>query len=156
MASDEAAAAARVSANKLATGGYSAVIRQNFARKIKVHDSFARIFQGSVFWPLSQLLTRHSRNLRGLLASAIAIAVVAAACGRTPSGGGTGNATSINGPAAPARGGELFVSIRTEPLSFSRFTQPDATTDLVSYLTQARLVRINRGSPTAGRAPTTV
>ena len=42
------------------------------------------------------------------------------------------------------RGGELLVSVRTEPRTFNRFAARDTSTDLVSLLTQARLVRINR------------
>ena len=38
----------------------------------------------------------------------------------------------------------MLVSVRTEPQSFSWFTQHDGTTDLVTFLTQARLVRANR------------
>ena len=41
------------------------------------------------------------------------------------------------------RGGELLVSVRTEPRSFNRHAARDTTTDLVSNLTQAKLVRIN-------------
>ena len=145
MASDEVPQLNKRPANNLAMSSYTAVIRRKFARKINVHDRFARTFDGSVFWPLSQLLTGHSRNLRGLLANALAVTCIGVACGRTPAPGGTGNATSTN-VAAPARGGELLVSIRTEPQSFSRFAHADATTDLVNYLTQARLVRINRNT----------
>ncbi len=42
-----------------------------------------------------------------------------------------------------ARGGDLIVSVRSEPQSFSWYTQHDSTTQLVGLLTQARLVRIN-------------
>lgn len=43
-----------------------------------------------------------------------------------------------------ARGGQLIGSIRSEPRSFNRFVARDQSSDLVSLLTQARLVRINR------------
>ena len=43
-----------------------------------------------------------------------------------------------------ARGGQLVGSIRSEPRSFNRYVARDQTSDLVSLLTQARLVRINR------------
>jgi peptide/nickel transport system substrate-binding protein len=45
---------------------------------------------------------------------------------------------------APARGGELVASLRSEPRSFNRLVARDSVTDLLSYLTQGRLLRINR------------
>jgi len=45
---------------------------------------------------------------------------------------------------AAANGGAAVVSIRTEPRSFNRLAARDTSTDLVSSLTQARLVRINK------------
>jgi peptide/nickel transport system substrate-binding protein len=42
------------------------------------------------------------------------------------------------------RGGELVVSVRTEPRTFTRLTARDTTTDLVASLLHAKLVRINR------------
>lgn len=42
------------------------------------------------------------------------------------------------------RGGNLVASIRTEPRSFNRLVARDTSTDLVSNLTQAKLVRINK------------
>ncbi len=41
-------------------------------------------------------------------------------------------------------GGELVVSIRAEPGSFNRFASRSQTTDLITTLTQAKLVRINK------------
>jgi peptide/nickel transport system substrate-binding protein len=76
----------------------------------------------------------------GCASAALAgLAFFAAACGSrsAPAGGGA---------SSPARGGELVVSVRTEPLSFSWFTQHDATTEVVTFLTQARLVRVNRAT----------
>ena len=100
---------------------------------------------------------------RNSVIAAIAIAIAAAAYAgfgapRSPrrprrAGAGAGGAT---------RGGELVASVRTEPRSFNRFVQRDSTTDLVSTLTQAKLVRINHVTQDvepwlaeAGRAPTT-
>ena len=51
--------------------------------------------------------------------------------------------------AALPHGGELLVSVRTEPRTFNRLAARDTSTDLVSLLTQARLVRINRVSQEA-------
>ena len=53
-------------------------------------------------------------------------------------------------PAAsgPTRGGELVATIRSEPSTYNRFTPAGASaaTDLVTFLTQARLVRVNRAT----------
>ncbi len=43
-----------------------------------------------------------------------------------------------------SHGGDLVVSVRTEPRTFNRLAARDTSTDLVSILTQAKLVRINR------------
>jgi peptide/nickel transport system substrate-binding protein len=45
---------------------------------------------------------------------------------------------------AARRGGEIAVSMRTEPRSFNRFVARDTGTALVGLLTQARLVRVNQ------------
>jgi peptide/nickel transport system substrate-binding protein len=81
---------------------------------------------------MSQLLAGHSRQLR-LLAAALLLA--AAGCRSTPPPGTRSEAR---------RGGELVVSIRTEPRNFARFGPREGTTELVALLTQAGLVRINR------------
>ena len=44
----------------------------------------------------------------------------------------------------PVAGGQLVVSVRTEPQSFNRLARRDSSSDLVSSLINARLVRINR------------
>jgi peptide/nickel transport system substrate-binding protein len=44
------------------------------------------------------------------------------------------------------RGGSLIASIRTEPGSFNRYVHRDAGAELVSILTQAKLVRINKAT----------
>ena len=48
----------------------------------------------------------------------------------------------------PARGGELVATIRSEPATYNRYTGPGASaaTDVVTFLTQARLVRVNRST----------
>src|SRR5262245_12241023 len=87
-----------------------------------------------VCWPVS-------RTLGFLAVGFVAIALTAAGCGSDT----TRQAAPVSGAAnGPARGGELLVSVRTEPLSFSWYTQHDATTDVLTFLTQARLVRVNR------------
>ena len=73
------------------------------------------------------------RTLLLLLAGALV-----AACGGSPQPATNGS------PSTPTRGGQVIASVRTEPQSFSWYTQHDGTTDLVTFLTQARLVRVDR------------
>jgi peptide/nickel transport system substrate-binding protein len=71
-----------------------------------------------------------------LLAAAIAIL---SAC--------SGEPRPADSPAAgglPPRGGELVASLRSEPANYNRYFEASAATDLVTLLTQGRLVRINR------------
>jgi peptide/nickel transport system substrate-binding protein len=49
-----------------------------------------------------------------------------------------------SGQPATARGGDLVVSLRSDPQSFNWYTRHDASTYLVTLLTQAWLVRVNR------------
>lgn len=53
---------------------------------------------------------------------------------------------SDRGPESPAAatGGALSASFRSEPASYNRYVEATAATDLLSLLTQARLVRIDR------------
>jgi peptide/nickel transport system substrate-binding protein len=46
----------------------------------------------------------------------------------------------------PQRGGRLTVTQRSEPRSFNRLVSGSSVTDVVSHLTQAKLVRINRAT----------
>ena len=54
--------------------------------------------------------------------------------------------TSNSSKNVPQRGGTLVASIRTEPGSFNRYAKRDSGTELVSILTQAKLVRINKAT----------
>jgi peptide/nickel transport system substrate-binding protein len=81
---------------------------------------------------VSQLLTGHSRSIRLFVATLL---VAGAGCRATP--------TSNKGSAAQS-GGELRVSIRTEPRNFTRLEAREETTDLVALLIHASLIRINR------------
>jgi len=68
---------------------------------------------------------------------------VGAACsspGTSTTGGPATNGAALGVP----RGGNLVVSVRNEPRSFSRLAARETTTDLLSNLTQAKLVRINK------------
>ena len=77
---------------------------------------------------------------RTAITIALAMAVFAAGCGSTA------RSDSAAAKPIPVRGGELLVSIRTEPRSFNRHASRDTSTDLVSNLTQAKLVRIDQAT----------
>jgi peptide/nickel transport system substrate-binding protein len=88
-------------------------------------------------------LTRHTRSLRALVAIAGISAAVALGCGRT----GSSAPETKTAATRITRGGDLVVSMRTEPASFNRLAKSrDSSTTLVSTLTQAKLVRINQVS----------
>ncbi len=110
----------------------------NFARKIAGSSTVAHNFDRSGYWPAGQLLTRQPRYV----ALFIALATIGALA--------TCRSTKTSEPAASSaavpRGGELIVSVRTEPRSFNRHAARDTVTNLVSNLTQAKLVRINQAT----------
>jgi peptide/nickel transport system substrate-binding protein len=79
----------------------------------------------------------------GIIVIAVAVhAVLAAGCGPAE------KASVGTAGAVPARGGELLASVHTDPRTFNQFitTARDSTTHLVSTLTHATLVRLNRAS----------
>ena len=100
-------------------------------------------FDRSVFWPVGQLLTRHTRSL------AFFVAIVAlglpAAAGCRSNTSSEAAATRVNNHDVP-RGGELLVSVRSEPRSFNRHAARDTTTNLFTNLTQAKLIRVNQAT----------
>lgn len=55
-------------------------------------------------------------------------------------------AASATPEARPVRGGRLTVTQRSEPRSFNRLLSGSAATDVITHLTQAKLVRVNRTS----------
>jgi peptide/nickel transport system substrate-binding protein len=96
-------------------------------------------------------LTRQTRNL----AISLAIAAVVASGGACSSGRETppetGDLKVRPAPEADlkvrttsARGGDLIVSLRSDPQSFNWITRRDSSAYLVTLLTQAWLVRVNR------------
>ena len=61
----------------------------------------------------------------------------------------SGSRTEADGRAAgdsPARGGEIAASLRSEPGNYNRYFEALAANELVTLLTQARLVHINRAT----------
>jgi len=74
----------------------------------------------------------------GLLAAFVLVMRLGRDLGRDGVSGGGG------GPAA--RGGQIVASIRGEPRTFNRYVAQDQTSEALSLLLQARLVRINRAT----------
>lgn len=66
------------------------------------------------------------------------VAVAASAC--------RSSAPPESAMGAALRGGELLASIRTEPKTFNRYIARDSSTVLVTTLTHAQLVRLNRAT----------
>src|SRR6185436_19597851 len=58
--------------------------------------------------------------------------------GRSPQG--------TPGQAQARRGGQLVVSVRSDPRSFNRIALNSQSTELLSLFTQARLVRVNKAT----------
>ncbi len=92
-------------------------------------------------------MNRHPRTLLTLL-------LIAAIAGtgycvwrdlRAPLPGGPGPAARAT-DVAPARGGRLVSTLRSEPRSFNRLASANVVTELYSLLAQAKLVRINRAT----------
>jgi peptide/nickel transport system substrate-binding protein len=95
---------------------------------------------------MGQVLTGQIR--RFLLSAALAAIpiVAAAACRATTPPESTAAGGSTKGV---PRGGELLVSMRTDPRSINRHAARDTSSALVSNLTQAKLVRINQATQAA-------
>jgi len=79
-----------------------------------------------------------------LLGIVVTAAMLAAGFAIWRSPGSPGSATSS--AERPTRGGQLVASIRAVPRSFNRLIAREQTAELLSLLTQGRLVRINRST----------
>src|SRR5471032_1594327 len=116
---------------------------QNCTQKSKLGRFAAHSFDRAVSWPMGQLLTRHMRRPAIVVALAALCTGAAAGCrSDTPSEPATSAASNRDVP----RGGELLASVRSEPRSFNRHAARDTTTNLVSNLTQAKLVVVNQAT----------
>ena len=127
-----------MAANKLASCAAHARNQAILHAKTNSAAAFAHNSDRPSFWPFSQLSTGLSRRF-GVLAGCVALFVALAGCRAAPS------STERTG-SRPTRGGELLVSVRSEPASFNRHASRDSTTNLVNLLTQARLVRVNQAT----------
>lgn len=89
-----------------------------------------------IYWPTGSFLATPARRLAAALPIGLVL-LLGAACRNSP---------------APdpvlAAGGELVASFRSEPANYNRYFDQSAAAELMSLLTQARLVRINRATDT--------
>ena len=92
---------------------------------------------------MGQILTGLNRRLTVSVACVALCAFGASGCRSNSSSQSAATAVST-GPVP--RGGELLVSVRSEPRSFNRHAARDSTTNLVSRLTQASLIRVNQAT----------
>lgn len=58
----------------------------------------------------------------------------------------TGSSGESGASDRPARGGSLVASMRSEPAGYNRYVEPSAPADVLSLITHARLVRVNRAT----------
>lgn len=87
-----------------------------------------------------------TRTIRTLVLLTLVALVVAVALGRRASRQATPGAALA--PQTPARGGSLIASLRSEPASYNRYVDQSAAGELLSLLTQAPLVRVDRSTDT--------
>jgi peptide/nickel transport system substrate-binding protein len=88
---------------------------------------------------LAKIMTALPRKIAAILAL-LALATVGFFYGRSLRPGAAPSSSAT----VSARGGALVATLRGEPTSFNRYTTRGFPTQLVSLLTQARLIRINR------------
>ena len=103
----------------------------------------ARNFDRAIFWPVGQIFTRQTRRLAVSVAFAAIGIVAGAACGSKPS---PEPAAAVASTTGVPRGGELTASVRSEPRSFNRHAARDSVTELISNLTQGKLVHVNQAT----------
>jgi peptide/nickel transport system substrate-binding protein len=126
-------------ANKLAGRRDRIGPTDRVAQKITVDGPIAHDFDRPVSWPVGQFFIGHRRPVA--IFGAALLLLSCTACQRPQETRSTSGTTT-----RPTRGGAAVASIRTEPRSFSRLAARDTSTELVTLLTQARLVRINKVS----------
>ena len=83
-------------------------------------------------------------------AVAVFLGIAAVAAGITIARRPSRAVTAVTDPSAGAipRGGTLVASLRSEPTSYNRYVDQSAAGELISLLTQAPLVRVNRTTDT--------
>jgi peptide/nickel transport system substrate-binding protein len=74
----------------------------------------------------------------------IAISALAVSACTSPSSSKTTTTTGSAAGSSVPRGGDLVLSIRAEPRTFNSLSVPDTTTEILTSLLQAKLIRINR------------
>ncbi len=116
---------------------------KNLHANPKLGRSTAHAFDRAVSWPLGQIVTRQTRRLAASVAFVVAGVLAGAGCrSNTPPKSATAAASKSGVP----RGGDLIASVRSEPRSFNRHAASDSTTELISNLTQGKLVHVNQAT----------
>jgi peptide/nickel transport system substrate-binding protein len=93
-----------------------------------------RRLNGQFLGQARQLLTGHARYLTRLIPTAVAVAILSACA-----------APKSSSPTSKT-GGAIVASLRSEPRTFNRHAVQDAGTELISVLTNAKLVRVNKAT----------
>jgi peptide/nickel transport system substrate-binding protein len=93
-----------------------------------------------IIWPGWSKVNVKPSRLLGILVTGILLALAASLCRSSMPGTG-----SIE-PSRPVRGGQLVAAIRSEPRTLNRLAASDQATELLTMLTQGRLVRLNRAT----------
>ena len=114
---------------------------KNLHANPKLGHSTAHTFDRAVSWPLGQIVTRQTRRLAASVAFVVTGVLAGAGCrSNTP----PESATAAASKPGVRRGGDLTASVRSEPRSFNRHAARDSTTELISNLTQGKLVHVNQ------------
>ena len=132
-----------VPAKKLANMPKMFAGHSNLHANPKLGLVLAHVFDRAISWPSGQIFTRQTRRLAFSVLFIAAGILGVSACG---SKGSPDPAAAVASNAGIPRGGELTVSVRTEPQSFNRHVARDSTTVLITNLTQARLIRVNQAT----------
>jgi peptide/nickel transport system substrate-binding protein len=90
------------------------------------------------------LATQRNRPIVPLLVVALAVAAAGWWFVVRPRTGGPAPAPATSTATAPARGGELVASFRSRFTTYNRYVDPTASGDLLAFLTEAALVRVDR------------
>jgi peptide/nickel transport system substrate-binding protein len=119
---------------------------QNLHANPKLGRSIAHAFDRAVSWPLGQILTRQTGRLTASVALVLVGAFAATGCRSNTASEPATTASTAAAKAGVPRGGDLTASVRSEPRSFNRHTARDSTTELISNLTQGKLIHVNQAT----------
>jgi peptide/nickel transport system substrate-binding protein len=118
--------------------------RVRLTRKNGPKSGLSRTGQAVGRW-VHQVATTIRTPSTTLLATSLATSLAISLTTSLALAGCRSSAPAAN-PAALPKGGELVASIRTDPPSYNRYVANHAATEVVTLLTQAPLVRVNRAN----------